>query len=90
MQELGDALAVDLGGELKVLVELGLLRAPVVLGAPVLGELLQVAQRHPASPAHAGQLTGPAGGGELVVQVVEIGVRDLATEGPDLVGRLRM
>jgi hypothetical protein len=40
-----DALAVDLGGELRVLVEPRLLGAPVVPRAPVLGELLEVAQR---------------------------------------------
>ena len=78
-----DALAVDLGDELGVLVELRLLGAPVVPGAPVLGELLQVAQRYPAGPLDAGQLAGPAGVGEPVVQVVEVGLGDLDAEGLD-------
>jgi hypothetical protein len=62
-----DALAVDFGGELGVLVELRLLGAPVVAGAPVLGELGQIVQRDAAGPGHAGQLAGPAGVGQPVV-----------------------
>jgi hypothetical protein len=76
MQEV-DALAVDLRGELWVLVELGLLGAPVVPRAPVPGELTQVAQWYAAAPPHAGQLARPAGGGEPVVQVVEVGLGNL-------------
>jgi hypothetical protein len=79
-----DALAVDLGDELGVPVELRLLAAPVVLRAPVLGEVLEVAQRYAASPRHAGQLTGPAGVRQPVVQVVEVGLGDPDLEGPDL------
>ena len=39
--------------------------------APVVGQLLQVVQRHPGLPAGAGQLARPAGVGEPVAQVVE-------------------
>ena len=60
-------------------------RAPVVPRAPVLGELLEVVQRYAAGPLHAGQLAGPAGVGEPVVQVVEVGLGNLDAEGVDLV-----
>jgi hypothetical protein len=80
-----DALAVDLGSELWVLVEPRLLGTPVVLRTPVFGELLQMAQRYAAGPPHAGQLAGPAGVGEPVVQVVEVGLGDLDAEGPNAV-----
>jgi hypothetical protein len=53
-----DALAVDLGGELWILVERHLLGAPVVLPAPVLGELLQIAQRYAAGPLPPGSSPG--------------------------------
>src|SRR5207253_6086418 len=53
MQEV-DPLAVDLGGELRVVVELCLGGAPVVLRAPVPGEVLQVAQRR--SEEHTSEL----------------------------------
>jgi hypothetical protein len=36
-----DVLAVDLGGEVRKLVELGLVLAPVVTGAPLLGQFLE-------------------------------------------------
>jgi hypothetical protein len=42
------------------LVRLGLVLAPVVAVGPVGGQLGEVAQRHPAGPAEAGQLVGPA------------------------------
>src|SRR5947209_9964943 len=75
-----DALPVDLGNELGVLVELRLLGAPVVPRAPVPGEVFQVAQRHAAGPFHAGQLAGPAGVGESVMQVLDVSLGDLDTE----------
>ena len=80
-----DALAVDLGGELWVGVELRLGGAPVVAGPPVLRQLLQVAHRHAAGPPRAGQLAGPAGTGQPVVQVLDVGLGDLDTEGLDAV-----
>ena len=52
-------LAVDDGGELRKLVQLCLVGAPVVIGAPVGGQVFQVAQRHaglqPAPGSSAGQ-----------------------------------
>jgi len=66
-------------------VELRLLRAPVVLRVPVPGELLQAAQRYAAAPPHAGQLAGPPGAGEPAAQVVNVGLGDLDAEGLDAV-----
>jgi hypothetical protein len=59
-----DVLPVDLGGELRVLVQLTLVDAPVVAITPVLGQPLEVAHRHPAAPADIGQVRGPSGPGE--------------------------
>src|SRR5439155_2693252 len=78
-----DALAVDLGGELRVGVELRLGGAPVISSAPVTGELLQVAQRDAALPPRAGQAARPAGTGEPATQMVDVGLGDLDAEGLD-------
>ena len=83
MQEV-HVLAVDDGGELGELVQPGLLGPPVVLGAPVGGQVVQVAKRYPGFPAGAGQLVGPAGAGEPVSQVVQVGLGDVDPERPDL------
>ena len=57
-------LAVDLGAELRVGVELGLLRAPVEAVGPVVGQCLEVIDRHSALPWCARQLFGPARRGQ--------------------------
>ena len=77
MQEV-DGLAVDLGAELRVRVEFGLLGAPVEAVGPVIGELPQVFDRHAALPRCAGQLFGPARRGQPALQIgqVVVGYRD--------------
>jgi len=45
MQEV-DSLAVDLGDELRNLVETSFLGAPIEVMPPVVGELLEISQRH--------------------------------------------
>jgi hypothetical protein len=82
MQEV-DVLAVDLGGEVREFVELGLVLAPVVGGSPVLGEFLEASQRKAVVPAGVGNLVGPAGASKTIVQVVEVGLRDVDAEGLD-------
>ena len=47
---------------------------------------LSVAQRDAVVPAGAGRLVGPAGPGQPVSQVVEVGLRDIDAERPDLAG----
>ena len=83
VQEVDD-LTVDHGGELGEPVEPRFVRSPVVVGAPVLGQLLQVSERHAPAPSHARQLVGPAGAGEPVPQVIEVRLGDVDPEGPDL------
>src|SRR5579863_9910129 len=72
-----DVLAVDLGGVLRVGVELDLVRAPVELLAPVGGQRANPLQRDTELPADAGQLVGPADAVQPAVQVVQVGLRDL-------------
>src|SRR4029453_19074773 len=79
-----DDLTVDHGGELGELIEPRLVRSPVIAGAPVLGELTQIPERHAAAPPHAWQLVGPAGTDKADPQVIDIGFGDLDPEGPDL------
>jgi hypothetical protein len=76
-------LAVDLGDVLRVLVDRGLLSAPVELPAPVAGQLTDPSQRDTEIPADAGQLIGPADAVQPVVQVGQVGLRDLDAEGRD-------
>ena len=73
-------LAVDLGAELRVGVELGLLGAPVELTRPVVGQLPEVINGHPALPGCARQLLGPAGRGQPGLQVGQVGVGNRDTE----------
>ena len=85
-----DRLAIDRGGELGEPVQHRLVRPPVVVRAPILGQLLQVSERHAPAPAHAGRSRGPAGTGEPVPQVVDIRLGYLDPEGSDLaVGAIR-
>ena len=80
-------LAVDDGGELREPVQLRLLGAPVVTGAPVGGQVLQVAERHARLPAATGQLGRPAGAGQPLAQVIEVGLRNVDPERADLAVR---
>ena len=85
-----DALAIDRGGELGEPVQHRLVRPPVVLRAPILGQLLQVSERHAPAPAHSRGSRGPAGTGEPIPQVVDIRLGYLDPEGLDLaVGAIR-
>jgi hypothetical protein len=69
-----DALAVDLGAELRELVQLGLVPPPVVTMAPALGEFAYAGQRDAVVPAGTRQFVGPAGAVEAIGQVVEVGL----------------
>jgi hypothetical protein len=65
-------LPVDRGNALRIRVERRLVRAPVVLRPPILGELLQVVRRDAATPAQAGQVIGPPRGAQPPLEVVEV------------------
>src|SRR2546430_7952023 len=49
-------LTIDLGCELRDLIESGLVLAPVVAGTPIVGQFLEVVKRNASAPADAGQL----------------------------------
>jgi hypothetical protein len=74
-------LAIDLGGELRDLVQAGLVFPPVVAGAPVLDQLDEVVLVDPVRPADPRKFVGPAGTGQPVAQFVEIGLRDVDAKG---------
>lgn len=78
--------AVDLGRELRPLVQPRLRRPPVVLVPPVPHQLAQVLRRHAVGPSDPGQLVGPPGAVQTVVQVVQVALRNVDTEGMDAVG----
>ena len=80
-----DFLTVDPGRVLRVGVQARLLGTPVEAAAPVLGELAQVADRHPTLPHRPGQAGRPPCPGEAVGQVVEVRLRDVDPEFLDLV-----
>lgn len=46
-------------------------------------ELAQIAGRHPVRPAGGREVVGPAGAVEPVVEVVEVALRNVESEGPD-------
>jgi len=81
-----EGLAVDHGADLLVAVEQALLGPPVESVPPVAGQLPQVVDRHPATEVRllvaAGDGERPPRPREAVVQVVELGRRDVDAE-PD-------
>ena len=83
MQEV-DRLSVDRGGELGELVERGLVRTPVVVGAPVFGEPVKVSERHTPAPVPSEKVVWPAGPRKPVSQVVDIRLWNIDPERPDL------
>jgi hypothetical protein len=80
-----DVLPIDRRRELLMPVELRLPLAPVVLRAPTFGERLHTVERHAVAVSDAGKLIGPAGPREPVTQVIEVRLRNLDPERPDLV-----
>ena len=66
-----DRLAIDPGAEVRQLVEPRLLRAPVVLVAPVRHQPAQVVDRHAVLPAGAVDLVREAGARQSALQVRE-------------------
>src|SRR5215468_10672384 len=72
-----DVGAVDRRRELWDLVESRLVLAPVVVGAPVFGQVFQVRQRHAAGPAGTWYLVGPPGPHQPPAQVGQGGVGEV-------------
>ncbi len=75
-----DRLAVDARAEVFELVESGLLRAPVVLVAPVVDQLVQVVHRDAVVPARVVDAVREAGPREPGAQIVEDRVVDTDPE----------
>src|SRR5262245_63896098 len=73
--------AVDQSGGLGKAVQSRFGRAPVITDPPVLGQLLEVIQRHASAPADSGQLIWPPGVGQPALEVVELVLRDVNAEG---------
>src|SRR5205085_2995731 len=72
--------AVEGGAELRERVELGLAAAPVVAAAPVLAQVARVVERDALGPAADRRGLGPAGAGEPVAQVGQVGLGHLDPE----------
>src|SRR5829696_3899621 len=79
MQEV-NRLAVDLGRELRKGVESCLVRPPVVPGAPVLRQSLQVIDGHAAFPANASKLARPASAVQPFGEIVNGSLWDIDAE----------
>src|SRR5262249_42700632 len=58
----------------------GLVRPPVVAGAPVVDELAHVVERHAVAPVDAGQLVRPGGQRQALLEGVEVALGDLGPE----------
>jgi hypothetical protein len=65
-----DVQSVDLGDELREGVQPGLTRAPVVVGHPVAGELLDHGQRHALGLICDGLFLGPVRGRDAPPKVI--------------------
>ena len=91
-----DALPIDVGGELGVLVQFRLLRPPVERRTPVLDQIPDVGDRHAVLPPGRGgcagaagddlllgQLIGPTGTAQPLGQIVEVRLRYRDSERVD-------
>jgi hypothetical protein len=74
-------LPLDRRGELRILVELRLVFSPVIVGLPILGQLLLVIRGHSPTPPRAGSFVGPSGVGESLFEVVHGFLRNRDAEG---------
>src|SRR5215203_3547487 len=82
-------LAVDFSRKLGVRIEPRLVRTPVVPGAPELDQSLQVVNGNTAAPTNSGQLARPASAIESLMQIINIGLRNVDVKGTDLSARRR-
>jgi hypothetical protein len=82
-----DVQAVDVCHELRQRIEPRLGLAPIVAGAPVLHERLELRELHALRAVIDGLGLGPARGADAAAQIVERGLRHLRTERSDCVGR---
>src|SRR5215212_11832188 len=80
-------LTVDFSRELRVRIEPRLVRTPVVPGAPELDQSLQVVNGNTAAPTNSGQLARPASAIESLMQIINIGLRNVDVKGTDLSAR---
>ena len=55
-------------------------RAPVVLGLPILGQLLQIIRSARRDSTLAGRFVGPARAGEPLLEIIDRGLRNRDTE----------
>src|SRR5512146_564005 len=78
-----DVLPLNGRRELRESIELRFPRAPIIAGAPVVRQLLEILQRHTAAPTHVGQLVRPASARQPLMQIVQVCLRDLNAEGAD-------
>src|SRR5512132_1241414 len=79
-----DLLTVDLGGELRVLVELRLPRAPFVAATPGAHEPPDPLDTYAVCGAATGDLVGETSPGESALQVVDLRLRDVDPKRADL------
>ncbi len=78
-----DRLTVDLGAELRQSVEPGLVRAPVVLVAPVGDELAHVVDGDAVVPSRVVELVREPGLRKSPAEIVEVGLVDVDPERLD-------
>src|SRR5262245_58260695 len=78
-----DPESVELGRELRQVVEPLLAPAPVVTVLPVRAQPAQPVERHTLTPVAHGLDLGPPGAREAVAEVLELFVRDADAEGCD-------
>ena len=79
-----DVEPVDGGDEVGPGIDGGLASAPVVFAGPVLAHLPQIGKRNALRPVVDDLGLGPAGAGQPVAQVVDLGVVDRDGEGADV------
>src|SRR5262249_51210064 len=73
--------AVDRGGVLAPAVEFGLPSTPVEALSPVVGEILHVGEAGARGPRLERRLVGPARAREALIEISDVGNRDVESEG---------
>ena len=78
-----DLEAVDIGGEMLEPIQLGLVLAPVVLGAPVVEQLAHVGEVGAVLPSGIGHLVGQTRAREPILQVLQNIIGHIDSKGFD-------
>src|SRR5687767_13571120 len=76
-----DILPIDFSRELWIAVQFRFPRAPIIAGAPVIGQPMDIVLWDTVLPANAREFIGPAGTDQSLLQIIQRALRNISAEG---------